>query len=586
MSTTDDASWLVKSSGRILGPFPAAKIGELLRSREISVLDEIAPPMRRWQTIQYHAAFKEVVDSMRKATLSERTEASWTPGTSNLTQTLTDLSDSDLTDEMTNDMPFTQTSKEIVIHDVDDGGATAARTGRFQPAGAQNTALQKQVEKTTRGLWIGTALILLVVIGFIIQRRMSAPGSENPLKSSSLKQNVIALVQVGHYPEALKELKAGIPDPAQAGELAIYYGSLLIQVENQTVLGRRLLNQVLASRRSEAKQAFAGLGIADLIDGQLDAAEENFKKALNLDANYVPALVNMAAMHLQKGEYAKAKAMSLKALSLSPAQGEALLSLAEAQLYLSKGGRNSSDLVAVNRRLKDFFNRKWDYSSEVGFYALYFDFLKQDRGLDEKLQNYLDRDPQLTTDHRHNVFIFKGRTQWKILARFCEQVAERLGDGARVATLLAKCHLHEGRTDSARRDIERAVHQAPKDPLIQAWYSHVLREAGDLEQASVVLGRAGELNRRAQFALPVLLQARFCQLNGDVPCSRELWQRIYESDLESLPALGGLAWVHAQNKTHSEAVKMIDKGLKISPDYIPLLVLRQRAEHEGWYASN
>jgi hypothetical protein len=30
---------------------------------------------------------------------------------------------------------------------------------------------------------------------------------------------------------------------------------------------------------------------------------------------------------------------------------------------------------------------------------------------------------------------------------------------------------------------------------------------------------------------------------------------------------------------------MIEKGLKISPDYIPLLQLRQKAEREGWYVA-
>ena len=591
---SDDSLWLVKSSGRILGPFPTMKIGELLRSREISVLDEVSPPLRRWQTIQYHAHFKDLVDSLRKATLSEKTEATWTPATSSgLTQTMTDVADSELTEEITGgEMTFTATSKEIVIHDVDDGSADRARqavggAGRFQPAGAQNTAIERQVQKTTRGLWIGTVLVLALVAAFIVQRRFSeTPSGGAAPTPAQLKQNVVAMVQIGHYAEALKEMKTRITDPAQAGDLAIYYGALLIQVENQTVLGRRLLSQVLSGQRPEAKQAYTGLGIADLLDGQLDSAQTEFGKALALDSAYVPALVNVSAVQLQKGDYAPARTTALKALSISPLQGEALLSLAEATLYLNKVSAAGADVATTTKRLKDFDREQWDYSAEIGLYALYFDVMKGERGLEDKLQAYLDRDPQLTADHRHNVFIYKGRAQWKVLARFCEQIAEKLGDGARVATLLAKCHAHEARWDASRRDIERAVHQSPKDPLIQAWYSYVLRESGDPEQASVILGRANEFNRQGLYRLPALLQARFCQKNGDVPCARENYQRIYENDLEHLPALAGLAWVYAQNKTNSEAVKLIDKGLRISPDYIPLLELRQQAEREGWYAAH
>ncbi len=583
--THEESLWLVKSSGRILGPFPAAKIAELLRTREVSVLDEVSQPLRRWQTIQYHDDFKDTVESMRKASLSERTEASWTPGTSNLTQTLTDLSDSELTDEVTNDLSgFTSTSKEIVIHNVEESQRIQQPQsgGRFQAQG-QHTAIQRKVEKTTRGLWVVTALVLAGVAAFIINKRMS-PADGRP-SSYNLKQSVIANVQVGRYAEALKELKSGVSNESQAGDLAIYYGSLLIQVEGQTTLGRRLLQQVLNARRPEVKQAYTGLGVADLIDGQLDSAQENFERALSYDSLYVPALVNLAALHIKKREYARAKTMASKALQASPLQGEALLSLAEAQLYLFRTNNNMSELNQVNRMLKEFARRQWDYAAEIGFYSLYFDVLKQDKTIDEKLQNYLDRDPQLTADHRHNVFIYKGHAQWKVLARLCEQVAEQIGESPRVSTLLAACHASEARWDTARRDIEKAVHQSPKDPLIQAWYSYVLKESGDPEQASVVLGRATEFNRRGDFVLPILMQARFCQNNGDVFCARESWQRIYEHDLDYLPAVAGLAWVNAQNKSNSEAVKLIDKGLRISPDYSPLLILRQRAEREGWYVA-
>jgi tetratricopeptide (TPR) repeat protein len=198
----------------------------------------------------------------------------------------------------------------------------------------------------------------------------------------------------------------------------------------------------------------------------------------------------------------------------------------------------------------------------------------------------LDKDPRLTTDHRHNVFIYKGRTQWKILSRFCEQMAERMGDGSGVSNLLASCYARERRWDSARRAIEKAVQETPKNPLVQAWYAYILRESGDADHASIQLGMANQLNRHEQFNLPILLQARFCQNAKIVDCARDNWQRIYGHNLENLSAIGGLAWVDAEIKSYGEATKLIQNGLKISPDYIPLLELRQRGENEGWYAKN
>ena len=588
--TRDESPWLVKSSGRILGPYPATKIADLIRTREVSVLDEISPPNRRWQTIQYHEQFRAIVESMRKSSLSERTEASWTPnGATGITQTLTDLSDAELTEEVSDDGFLSSSTKEIVIHNVEgqDRVQNSPGAGRFQASQGQNTAIQRQVEKTTRGLWIVTALILLAVAAFVAQTRMGGGKTfEVRPTASSLKSNVIALVQIGHYSEALKEMKSFFSDPMQSGDLAIYYGSLLIQVEGQNVLGRRLLNQVLASRRPETKQAYTGLGVADLMDGQLDSAQENFQKALGYDSVYVPALVNMASLYMQKGDFAQAKAMGMKALQASPLQGEALLAIAESQLNLFKVNNNARDLEAVGKMVKDFVAKKWDYKAELGFYAMYFEFLRNDRGLEDKIRFFLDRDPQLTTDHRHNVFIYRGRAPWKNLSRLCEQMAGRLGDGPRVSTFLASCYAREVNWEASRRQIDKAVNQSPRDPLIQAWYSYVFKESGEPEQASVILGRATEYNRRGEFVLPALLQARFCQNNGDVQCAHEWWQKIYEFDMDYLPALAGLAWVNGQKKSYVEALKLVDKGLRISPDYIPLLELRQRAEREGWYAAN
>jgi len=589
MSQTD-LRWLVKSSGRILGPFPAEKVVELLRSREISVLDEVAQAQRRWLTIQYHDEFREVVDNLRKANLSERTEATWTvsSGTLGQTQTLTDLSGGDLTDEISGVLDgFSSTAKEIVVHNVVEQVQTPQpnQMGRFQPTAARTTAVQQKVEKTTRGLWGVTALVLLGTMAFIGYRKFGPSSLDSRIAGGNIKQAVVNNVQMGHYEAALRDLRARFSDPMQAGDLAIYYGSLLIQVEGQTMMGRRILNQVIAARRPESKQAYTAIGVADLIDGQLDAAQENFEVALAMEADYVPALVNVSALQMQKGNYAAAKKLAQRALKLSPYQGEALLLWAEVQLYLFKSDKDLAGLNEVSRKIKEFVGQNWDFQSELGFYALYFDVLRKDRDFEENLQRYLDNDPSLTEDHRHNVFIYKGRAQWKVLARLCEQLGELASEAPRISTLIASCSAHEGRWDSARRHIEKAVHSAPKDPLIQAWYSYILRESGDGDQASVVLGRAKEADRRGEYVLPTLLQARFCYSVGLLDCARDNWQRIYEHNLDYLPAIAGLAIVQSRNRAPSEAVKLINKGLRRSPDYIPLLELRQRAESEGWYVA-
>lgn len=578
----DGHSWLVKSSGRILGPFGTERIAELLRTREISVLDEVARPIRRWQTIQYHDEFKDVVESLRKASLSERTEANWTPVTS-LTQTVTDVSDSELTEEITGGLSgFTATAKEIVINDVKEVPShpqSSGAVGRFTTHGHHNAAIERQAEKHMRGLWIITTFVLVVIAGFILQKRISSGGFESRPSQMSFKQNVLALINAGKYKEALKELRSYYPEPSQSGDLALQYGALLVSVEQQTVPGRRTLKWVLENRPQESKQAFTALGIADLYDLQIDSAQQNFEQALKSDGNYIPAIINMSSIALQQGDYVRAKTLALKALTLNPKSAEGMLNWAEAELMLFKAGK--SDLIQASKSLKEFEIRNWSYDSETRFYSLYFDFLRRDKNLPDKITLFLDRDPQLTADHRHSYLIYSGRYSWKKLARYCEQIVQSMGgENARTPTLMASCHAFEGRWDAARRDIERAVNQDPKDALIQAWYAYILSMNGDA-QAGVVLARTVELNSGVYY-LPILLQARFCQQLDDVFCARGYWQAFFERDSDYLPALGGLAWVYARQKNYVEASRSIERGLKISPEYIPLRSLKMQGDQEGW----
>ncbi len=581
--------WLVKSSGRILGPFTTAKVKELVRSREVALLDEVSAASRRWQTLQYHESFKDFANRMRISSVSDKTEATWTATATNtstaLTQSATDAR-SEVTEEISTGAEFSSSIREIVVHDVPEETRIVNKgsSGRYQTQETKDTAIQRQVEKTTRGLWLVTSIVLVSVVAFVVQKRLVHLPLDRGTTPFGHKESVLNKVQVGEYAEALRDLRQMFPDPRQANELAIYYGALLIQLEGQTLQGRGLLTSIVSGHKQDLKQAYAGLGVADIIDGQFDSARENLNQALALDAIFTPALVDQASLQLRNAAYDQAKTTATNALRTNPNSAEAMLVLAESQLYLFRKTGKIGDLNQVNKMIKHFCSNHWDYSNELGFYGIYFDFLNQDKMLSDKIRDYLDRDPQMTSDHRHNLFIDRGIGQWRVLARYCEAIAEKMGDEPGLQAFLASCSSHENNWEQARARIEKAVGLAPKDSLIQAWYSFILKESGDGDQATAALSRATELNRNGEVVLPILLQARFCAGAKVIDCARAGWQQIYERDLDNLPAVSGLAWVNADKGFHSEALKFLKKGLGISPEYIPLLKLRQRAEREGWYA--
>jgi tetratricopeptide (TPR) repeat protein len=581
----DDKIWLVKSTNRILGPISKSEMIKKIKTREIHLNDDACSPGRRWQSVQSHPDLADIIEEIRRLVVSEETEVSWTPG--NSTQTLTDLSDSDLTEELSDKISQMTRTQEIVIHDLPEEKKPMNISGaRYQATSlGQSLAAKKRTENTTKWLWITTVAILVAALIFVVQRKNANQADLRPaLSLESLQTIVPELVQDGDYVEALKDLKEYYHDPLQSGTLGIYMGPLLIQVDGQTVVGRRLLNQVLGSGKGDAKLAYTGIGVADLIEGSLASAQENFQRALSLDRQYVPALIDMGAAQFKKGDFEKAREFVMSAIHINPGEGEAQLILAENAIQMNQSAPKPNALSEAINELTKYRSQQMDYEVEAGFYSIYLDWLKQGKKIaDEKVLGFLDTDPELTENHRHNVFIYKGINRWPMMARLCEQLADSMGEVSRSATLRAVCYSKEGRKAEARMWIEKAVQQAPQDSIAQAWYSQILSENGMGDQASVALGRANELNRKGDHQLPIIMQARFCEQAGDVDCAKQNWTRLLERNVRSITALGGLAKVYAKQNAFSEAANYIERGLTVSPSYIPLLKLRSKAKAAGWY---
>ena len=517
--------------------------------------------------------------------VSEETEVSWTPG--NSTQTLTDLSDSELTEELSDKISQVTRTQEIVIHDLPEEKKSANVSGaRYQAtAMGQSLAAKKRTEATTKWLWITTVAVLSAALIFVVQRKNANPSESRPaLSFETLQSQVPELVNDGDYASALKDLKEYFRDPMQSGSLGIYMGPLLIQVDGQTVIGRRVLNQVISSGKGDAILAYTGIGVADLIEGSLAAAQENFQRALTLDRQYVPGLIDLGATHFKRNEFDKARELIMGAIRINPAEGEAQLILAENAIQMNVTAAKPDVLGEAMNEIAKYRSQQMGYEVETSFYAMYLDWLKEGKKIsEEKVQSFLDTDPELTEDHWHNLFIFKGISRWPMMARLCEQLSDSMGEVSRSATLRAVCYSKEGRKAEARMWIEKAVQQAPQDSIAQAWYSQILGENGMGDQASVALGRAGELNRRGEHQLPMVMQARFCEQAGDTECAKQNWTRLLEKNVRSITALGGLARVYAKQNAFSEAANYIERGLTVSPRYIPLLKLRSKAKAAGWY---
>ncbi len=69
--------WLIKSENKILGPYNFEQVIDLIRKKQISIIDEIRDPETRWLYVRENGEFKIIVDEMRSE-IDARTEGTKT----------------------------------------------------------------------------------------------------------------------------------------------------------------------------------------------------------------------------------------------------------------------------------------------------------------------------------------------------------------------------------------------------------------------------------------------------------------------------------------------------------------------------
>jgi hypothetical protein len=60
------SKWLVKSENKILGPYTYEQIEDLIRKKQISLIDEVRDSSTRWLYLRENSEFKDIVESIRK----------------------------------------------------------------------------------------------------------------------------------------------------------------------------------------------------------------------------------------------------------------------------------------------------------------------------------------------------------------------------------------------------------------------------------------------------------------------------------------------------------------------------------------
>lgn len=89
MQTAADRKWMIKSENKVLGPYSYDQIEDLLKKKQISLIDEVRDMDTRWMYIREAEALKAIVDEIREelARVDDHTKTYQTRTSQGLTKT-------------------------------------------------------------------------------------------------------------------------------------------------------------------------------------------------------------------------------------------------------------------------------------------------------------------------------------------------------------------------------------------------------------------------------------------------------------------------------------------------------------------
>lgn len=573
MEVGRNSTWLVKSNGRIIGPYIEKQIHDLLRDRVIVPLDEVSRPCGRWVFFRDEPLFAKIIEEIRTRNL--RNDDTTTRGQTNTNLTPTDQN-AVIADDRTQEINVRpQMIQDVIYQSIDDpirpsrGNLTQAYAHR------RDVSLNHQAKESSRWVWALTIVIITVALSFVVfQKYVAKPIIKQAVNEESSRKAIEAL-EVGDFRSSLTLFEqAYSADPTDIS-VHLYLSILRIHFEDQVQSARQLLSDLLQKSDRDRKKVNTAIGLAYLHEKDFLAAENAFTLALNEDSTFTPAMINIGAVANLKEDWAKAKNYLQLAIQEGSTDGRAFLLLTEAVAQMFAVEKSDAALKSLLRTLEQARGQRLDYLQELSIAQAYvFSLLGQKDKIYSLIDTILDMDPYLTDLHRHELFVYRPKV-WTMISQWCLSLTKDLDPKPKIIAFEAYCLHRSGDFIDSNRKMEDALAQAPKDPLILTLYAYITSETGSAERSIASLERALSLFENAQFKLPFRLKAKLCHDKGDIECEADYWRKLQDLQPAAIDAAAGLSSIAIQSRRLVEAKAIYAKALLISSEYIPLRKLKR-----------
>lgn len=579
LAAGSEKNWLIKSSTRILGPFSLDEVTAMLASKQISIIDEIRLPAGRWSYIRENQLFMEIVRNIRDE-IDSLSENTMTQSIAQHTFTKTDRSSATpISDDLTPTPIPTQAQFKDVTPSLEkpiSRTATPRVTRSYGTAG--DSRVQDQIRKRSNVLrWVLIGIAAVAVVGIALT--WNVKDKRNNLGYEELLNQAIRYKSLGLYDKSLQAYKKAMAIKEPDLDSQIQLAPVLISEDRQSLLGRRILERAIIKdgrSRSELVDAYLGIAISYMMDGDLKEAENTLQKAVGHEPFNVSALLNLAIVQMKKGNYQEAMREFENVYRKNPNSILALFGRAMSAMEFAKSGERTFLKPLIND-LQDTLSKTNYLRQEMTLFLVYANNLLGDAdGVNKAVVQFLNEQPGIADHYTHPLTVDWRFTQWDYLEKYCSELYEKSIQTAEMKALRSICLMEVNRDTEAQKLLGEALSEGPRDPYVLAAQAGYLAKVGRFPEAMAIL----KMPELTTLAVRSRLMGDICIATQDVSCAQTVYTQLYQKNKADAGALYGLAWVVLKRKDRAAAYEYVRAGLQAEPNYVPLLELRDQLESD------
>jgi len=537
--------WLVKSGGLVLGPLSSSQVEEKIRNKEIGLFDLVQKPFGRWIYAREEETFIQVVEEVRsRPSAREDTVALTSTGVTEVMEGQEDT-----------------LAGARAVHHIDTDAVLPSGNYGLNSSNALRTVM---------------FFIFLVFIGVGVVSLFSV-GINSKISDGEYKRIITQandFYKAGDYNAARIKFEKIIElrELDIASELNL--ASILVG-QGRTAEADKSLDRLAARNLNLEEKARLHVlkGLKNLNDGDVNAAEEFLKQALETDRANEAAVFNMANVYLLKGD--QDRALDTLDIIDNPQLDPNLwkLLMAEAAASRLKLRDNPEGIFKIISRVGTPSPNN-PFMAEINLLLAYLNAkLENIKEANSVIESILTSEPEVSDVTVENLWMYRKRINWENLVQYCSALNGLLKKSRQASSLWAYCQARAGDPAKAKEISQELYLKKESDKIARSLYAYSELKIGKHDQAEQLLK-----NQKLDTPFEHWVLAKACQIAKDTACFEDEITKLIETSPSSPFGISEKARLSAEKQDKIELAKWIDEAKEKAWYYQPLrqLELNQR----------